>query len=167
VLKSTQHLEQFAALTKVFPDATFVVTHRDPAAVTMSMAMMATYTARMSLEHIDPIAMGRYWSDRVADLLGACLRDRDLLPVDRTIDVPFHTFMADDMATVRRIYEVAGQPFTAEADAAMEAFVAAHPRGLHGRVEYHPEEFGIDLTATRAAMSAYIDRFGVEVEAIH
>ena len=30
VLKSPQHLEQFPALVDTFPDATFVVTHRDP-----------------------------------------------------------------------------------------------------------------------------------------
>ena len=33
VLKSPQHLEQFGPLATVFPDATFVVTHRDPVAV--------------------------------------------------------------------------------------------------------------------------------------
>ena len=30
VLKSPQHLEQFGPLRATFPDATFVVTHRDP-----------------------------------------------------------------------------------------------------------------------------------------
>ena len=32
VLKSPQHLEQQAALIEIFPDATFVQTHRDPLA---------------------------------------------------------------------------------------------------------------------------------------
>src|SRR5205823_2762347 len=34
VLKSPQHIEQFGPLAATFPDATFVVTHRDPVAVT-------------------------------------------------------------------------------------------------------------------------------------
>jgi hypothetical protein len=166
VLKSPQHLEQFSAMAKVFPDASFVVTHRDPAAVTMSLAMMATYTARMHLEHIDPFAIGAYWDDRVGTLLGACMRDHDVLPAERTVDVPFHSFMADEFATVRRIYEASGQPFTDETDAAMRRFIAANPRGRHGRVEYHPEEFAIDLAATRNRVPGYIELFGVEVEEI-
>ena len=58
VLKSPQHLEQFGPLVSTFPDATFVVTHRDPASVTVSMATMVAYTSRMSVEHIDPPAIG-------------------------------------------------------------------------------------------------------------
>jgi hypothetical protein len=167
VLKSPQHLEQFAVLTKVFPDATYVVTHRDPAAVAMSLAMMTTYTARMSIERIDPFAYGAYWTDRVGDLLSACLRDRDLLPADRSVDVTFTDFMADDVATVERIYAAAGQPFTAGVRAAMDDFMSAHPRGRHGRVEYHPDEFGIDVGAIRQLLAAYVDRFGVEPETIN
>ena len=36
VLKSPQHTEQLRALATVFPDATFVLTHRDPVSVTAS-----------------------------------------------------------------------------------------------------------------------------------
>ena len=44
VLKSPQHLEQFPVLADTFPDATFVVTHRDPVSVTASMVTMIAYT---------------------------------------------------------------------------------------------------------------------------
>ncbi len=44
VLKSPQHLEQFPALVDTFPDATFVVTHRDPVSVTASMVTMLAYS---------------------------------------------------------------------------------------------------------------------------
>ena len=47
VLKSPQHLEQFPTLFATFPDATFVVTHRDPVEVTRSMATMVAYASRM------------------------------------------------------------------------------------------------------------------------
>ena len=35
----------------------------------------------------------------------ASVRDRHLVPADRSVDVLFHEFMADDIATVERIYE--------------------------------------------------------------
>jgi hypothetical protein len=130
----------------------------------MSLAMMTAYTARMSIEHIDPVRLGSYWSDRVGDLLGACLRDHDVLPPERSVDVRFHEFMADDVATVERIYAAAGQAFTPDVRASMDRFMAEHPRGRHGRIEYHPAEFGIDVDAQRSAMAGYIERFGVVPE---
>ena len=147
-----------------FPDATFVVTHRDPASVTVSMATMIAYTSRMSLRHVDPVAIGRYWSARCEDLFLACADDRDLLPADRSIDVVFHEFMADDIATVESIYAVADQPFTDATRQSMEAFMDAHPRGRHGTVAYRPEELGIDRAERHRALQSYMTRFGVEKE---
>ena len=54
VLKSPQHLEQFPTLLATFPDATFVVTHRDPVEVTQSMATMISYASRMATAKPDP-----------------------------------------------------------------------------------------------------------------
>ena len=164
VLKSPQHCEQIRALLHVFPDATFVVTHRDPVSVTASVVTMLTYAARMSIEHPDPIEYGRYWSKRVEDLLRACERDRDLIPADRAIDVRFHEFMADDFAMVERIYAVAGQPMTPAARAGMESFLAHHPRGRHGTVIYDLADFGVDASERRRALQPYADRFGVRDE---
>jgi Sulfotransferase family len=165
VLKSPQHLEQFGPLLSTFPDATFVVPHRDPVAVTVSMTSMVTYTARMVTELVDPQAMGRYWSARCEDLFRACAADRDLLPPEQSIDVQFDEFMAHDLETVERIYSAADQPFTRESRRAMEGFVADHPRGRNGTITYQPEILGIDRFERAEALAFYFDRFGVEREA--
>ncbi|MDR3648025.1 MAG: sulfotransferase [Acidimicrobiales bacterium] len=167
VLKSPQHLEQFGPLVSTFPDATFVVTHRDPASVTVSLATMVAYTARMAIDHIDPVAIGRYWSARCEDLFRACAADRDLLPADNSIDVVFHEFMADDIAMVEKIYAVADQPFTTETRKAMERFMVDNPRGRHGTIVYRPEEFGIDRAERHAALDSYMRQFGVRREDRH
>jgi hypothetical protein len=164
VLKSPQHLEQFPVLAETFPDATFVVTHRDPVAVTVSTATMISYSARMSQAAPDPFVIGRYWADRIEEKLGACVRDRDALPAGQSIDVRFHEFMADDVAMVERIYDLAGQPMTADARSAMNAFMAEHPRGRHGGVVYDLADFGLDADERYRALAFYIDRFGVEIE---
>ena len=167
VLKSPQHLEQFGPLTAVFPDATFVVTHRDPVAITASFVTMVTYSARMNVAAIDPHAYGKYWAERVEDLLRACVDDHDRLPPERTVDVNFRDFMRDDIATVRRIYDVAGQPFTPDAEHAMRAFMRDHPRGKYGRVEYDLADFGIDEEERRRALRFYVERFGVTEETLN
>ena len=164
VLKSPQHLEQFPTLLDTFPDATFVVTHRDPVSVTASMVTMIAYTARLTRDHVDLEGMGRYWANRLELMLGRCAAQRDVLPAERTIDVHFDEFMADDLAMVGRVYELAGQRLDERAVAAMGAFGAAHPRGRHGAVLYDLRQFGLDSGERRAALAFYTDRFGVTLE---
>ena len=164
VLKSPQHLEQFRPLMATFPDATFVVTHRDPVSITASLATMISYSARLSHERVDPRKIGRYWADRVEDMLHACVDERDVLPADQSIDVRFDEFMADDVAMVERIYRVAGQAMTPEARAAMDSFMADHPRGRHGGLIYDLADFGLDREERRRALRFYVERFAVREE---
>jgi sulfotransferase family protein len=164
VLKSPQHIEQFPALRATFPDATFVVTHRDPVSVTTSVATMITYTARLSHERVDPHFIGGYWADRIECMLRSCADERDVLPAGQSIDVPFDEFMADDVAMVGRIYELAGQPMTDGARAAMQAFMDEHPRGKFGGIRYDLADFGLDPAERRQALRFYTDRFGVQQE---
>ncbi len=164
VLKSPQHLECYPAIDKVFPDATFVIPHRDPVSVTASMCTMVTYGCWQSRDPVDPADVGGYWADRLERMLTAAVRDRDQLPADRTIDLAFDEFMADDVAMVERIYDVAGQPFTTGTRAAMEGFMVEHPRGKHGGVLYDLADFELDAQERYDALGFYIDRFGVTVE---
>lgn len=164
VLKSPQHLEQIPVLLDVFPDATLVVTYRDPVSVTASFATMITYSARMSAEPFSAPWLGQFWARRIQDMLEACLADRDRIPEGQVVDCLFHEFMADDVAMVERIYELADQPFTPGVRAAMDGFMAEHPRGKHGRVRYDIGDFGVDADERRAALAFYVDRFGVEPE---
>ena len=164
VLKSPQHIEQFPALRATFPDATFVVTHRDPVSVTTSVATMITYTARLSHERVDPRFIGGYWADRIERMLRSCADERDVLPADRSIDVHFDEFMADDIAMVERIYDLAGQPMTDAARAAMRSFMDDHPRGKFGGIIYDLADFGLEASERRDALRFYTDRFDVTAE---
>jgi hypothetical protein len=159
LLKSPQHLEQLPVLAEVFPGATVVVTHRDPAEVVVSLATMVAYTARMHASPVDPVRIGRWWADRVGRMLAACVRDREVQPADRSLDVRFDEFMTDDLATTRRVLDLAGEPVTAEAEAAMAAYLAGHQRGRLGRIAYRAEDVGLDLADLRARYAPYVARF--------
>ena len=161
VLKSPQHLEQLGPLDAVFPDATVVLTHRDPGDVVVSMTTMIAYSARMHLEVVDPVALGRHWTALLTDLLGSCVGDRSLLPPERSLDVRFDDLMADEVATVAALYELAGQPFDDAARAAHLDYSSTHVRNRHGAVIYEPDVLGIEPVAVRAALGDYCERFGV------
>ncbi len=159
LLKSPQHLEQLPVLAEVFPGATVVVTHRDPAEVVVSLATMVAYTARMHASPVDPVRIGRWWADRVERMLAACVRDRETLTADRSLDVRFDDFMADNLATARRVLALAGEPVTPEVEAAMAAYLAGHRRGRLGRIDYRAEDVGLDLADLRARYAPYAARF--------
>ena len=165
VLKCPQHLEQLPVLQSVFADATFAVTHRDPVSVVQSAATMLAYGQRISRKHVDVRGLIQYWTDRVVHLLQACVLDRASLPDERSIDVPFQEFMADDLAMVARIYAKADLPMTAQSSAELQTFIDEHPRGKHGSIVYNlREDFGVEPSALRARFDFYFDRFPVAVE---
>lgn len=164
VLKSPQHLEQFPALLETFPDATFVVTHRDPVSVTASMVTMIAYTARLTRDRVDVVGIGHYWADRLERMLARCAAERDVLPAEQTIDVRFDEFMADDLAMVGRVYALAGQPLDDRARNAMAAFMAEHPRGKFGTLDYDLAQFGLDPAERRERLRPYTERFAVTLE---
>jgi Sulfotransferase family len=159
MLKSPQHLEQFPALLKVFPDATFIITHRDPVDVSVSMATMMTYVMRMTVDKVDVPTVANYWITRIDELLSACMRDHHLLPADRTIDVRFDEFMADDLAMVRRVWDVAGYQPSPESRRAVEEYMAGHARGRLGRIDYRVEDLGLDKDELRQRFAPYVERF--------
>ncbi len=165
VLKSPQHLEQLGPLIETFPDATVAITHRDPVSVVASAITMLTYGDRLRRTRVDPPAVAAYWSDRVERLLRACVRDRELLPESQSIDVLFHEFMADDVATVERIYEVAGIEMNDDAKSELERYMDGNPRGKHGRIVYDlPGDFGVDPELLRKRFDFYYERFPIEAE---
>jgi len=165
ILKCPQHLEQIGPLMATFPDATIAVTHRDPVSVIQSAATMLAYGARINYTSPRPEWYIEYWSDRIRRLLEASVRDRSLLPADRTIDVLFHEFMADDVAMVEKIYEVAGLEMTEGARQQIAAYLEAHPRGKEGQVVYDVrKDFGVEPSALRAPFDFYLDQFAVREE---
>lgn len=166
ILKSPQHMEQLGPLRTVFPDATVVLTHRDPVSVIASAITMLAYGDRARRKRVDPAAVAAYWIDRIETLLRACVRDRHRIPEEQSFDCLFHEFMADDLAMVERIYSKAGLPIDARARAELGAYLEANPRGKHGRILYDLEgDFGVDPRALRERFSFYFERFGVESEA--
>ncbi|MGZ5392140.1 MAG: sulfotransferase family protein [Mycobacterium sp.] len=159
LLKSPQHLEQLPVLNAVFPGVIVVCTHRDPVPVVLSMLAMLTYSARMHRYPVPVQKIAATWIDRLELMLNALVRDRDVLPSERSIDIRFDDFMADEMGVVSRIYDLAGEPLPAEARAAIEGYLAGHERGRLGRIATSAEMFGLDDEDLRARFNRYAERF--------
>ena len=98
----------------------------------------------------------------------ACVRDRHILPADRSLDVMFHDFMRDQIGTVRRIYGMAELPMIPQVEATLRHFVGSHRRDRHGQLSYDLEgDFGIRPADLRKRFAFYYERFSVPVEAVN
>lgn len=165
ILKSPQHLEQLPILRRVFPDASYVVTHRDPVSVTASLLTMLSYSGRLSREPVRPERIASYWVERVENLLQKCAQDVDQLPAQQTKHVLFHEFMAHDIDTVAAIYSQANHPMTKSIRAAMQQYMVDNPRGKYGQVLYDLQaDFGLDKASLYKQFEFYTDRFKVRIE---
>ena len=159
LLKSPQHLEQVPVLDRVFPGSIVVFTHRDPVPVALSMIAMITYSARM---HRSPVPVERIaasWIDRLESMLTALVRDRETIGPERSIDIRFDDFMADELGVSERVYALAGEPFTDEARTAIDEYLAGHRRGRLGNVATSCEMFGLDAADLRRRFAPYVERF--------
>ena len=159
LLKSPQHLEQLPVLTQVFPGAAVVCTHRDPVPVALSMVAMLTYSARMHRSVVPVEEIAAAWIDRLELMLAALVRDREVVDPERSIDVRFDDFMADEFGVAEHVYGLVGEPVTDDARTAMADYLAGHQRGRLGRVVTSREMFGLDEDDLRARFAPYVSRF--------
>ena len=165
ILKSPQHMEQLIPLQTVFPDATFVLPHRDPVSVTISYIYMLTYAARLSRDPVDPPRIASYWIDRIETLLQRFCRQVDHLPENQTVHVQFDTFMADPIGIIEKIYKVADQSLTMQARSTILNYINENPRGKHGKVVYNlQQDFGINKTDLYHRFQFYIEKFSLNCE---
>ncbi|OBG66844.1 MULTISPECIES: sulfotransferase [unclassified Mycobacterium] len=159
LLKSPQHLEQVPVLDRVFPGSIVVFTHRDPVPVALSMIAMITYSARMHRSPVPVEEIAASWIDRLDDMLTALVRDRDTIGPDRSIDVRFDDFMADEIGVAQRVYALAGEPFGDDAKSAIDEYLAGHRRGRLGNVATSCAMFGLDEADLRDRFAPYVERF--------
>ena len=123
------------------------------------MLAMLTYSARMYSSPVPVKEIAATWFDRLALMLGALVRDRDTIPPERSIDVRFDEFMADEHAVAAQVYQKAGEQLDDDARAAIADYLAGHQRGRLGTVATSPEMFGLQERDLREPFAPYVERF--------
>jgi hypothetical protein len=99
------------------------------------------------------------WIDRLELMLAALARDRHVIAPERSIDVSFDGFMADEMGVAEQVFGLVGEPVTDDARSAMADYLAGHQRGRLGRVVTSCEMFGLNEEDLHARFAPYVSRF--------
>ena len=162
-LKCPDHTFSLDAILRTYPDARFVIVHRDPVHVFASVAHLTEVLRRPFLRGIDPEEIGRQVTERWiegADKLVDFDRRSDL-PESQKIHVHYEQLTADPLATIARIYGHFGETLSDAAAEAMRARLAARPRGGYGRNRYRLADFGINADRLRPRFASYCEYFDV------
>ena len=160
-IKNPSHILFVEALNRVFPDARFVMTHRDVAAVIPSVADLYMEMRKALSDSPDLIAIGRETADWCELGMRRMIAFRSAGQDHRFFDIHFEPFQADPFPTLEQLYRFLGEELTPEARAAMEAWRRSKPRSEQRYERTDPVMFGLNPAALRERFSFYSDRFGV------
>lgn len=164
MLKSPPDSFFLDAVLAVYPDARFVMTHRDPAAVLGSVCSLLRVVQEMTGKPAEPEQLGAAELAAWAEALRRLLAVRARIGEARFADVHFDALVADPVGSIARAYETLGLPLTAQAEACIVAHARANPRGQHGTHPYRLEDYGLDRATVWNAFDFYLARCGVRRE---
>lgn len=164
-LKSPAHCLALDALTATYPDARFVVTHRDPVTVVASTCSLVTSLSGTfsDADHRDYIA--HHWTEVLGEIVDRL--DSFRMPGDeRFFDVDYTELVRDPVGTVARIDAHFCDELTPQARLAMTGYVADNTQGKHGRHSYRLEDLGLDHDALEARFAGYRTRHDIAREPV-
>jgi hypothetical protein len=156
-LKCPSHVLWLDALDNVFPDARFVMTHRDPTDVILSVAdlyadIIGSFSAEINRPYIGTLNV-EHWS------LGMerALRFRADGAEDRFYDIDFRAMQSDPIGEVTGLYAWLGAPLGAEFEARMQSWWAQAAAEREPSSHADPLAFGIDINEVRPRFARYVD----------
>jgi hypothetical protein len=158
-LKSPEHAIGLEALVAQYPDARFIVTHRDPATCIASTANMARAFGNTFGVERPGAEYGPLWADLLVAMGDSLLDFRRRHGDERFVDVPYRGLTSAPVETVQRMYSDLGDALSDEALAAMREHVGVAVQNRFGKHEYGWDDLGLDRAALDERFAEYRERF--------
>ncbi len=164
-LKYPNHVIAMNEILKVYPDARFVMTHRDPIQTLASISKM-TFNLRgvRSGNTVDPTQVG-------SEMMHFVQRHIDrILQFDRSeqgrwvVHVDYYALVDDPVSALRKIFAGLGIDSPDEVVEAVGQWRRANPKNARGRNDYTLEQWGLEADAVAEQFADYMRRFDVPRE---
>ncbi len=161
ICKAVEHGIFLDALLKIYPDATFVWTHRDPLTQAASLASSNRFVRQALLN--DPgdayqFGQGALLAMKLAAEKG--MTARRATSNRQFIDIYYPDLVTNPLDTVRKIYDITQRPLTAEAELKMATWLRNNSSDKGGGHSYTAEEFGLTQKVIETELKYYLDWFG-------
>lgn len=160
LLKNPTDLFSLQEVLAAFPDAKIIQTHRDPVDAMPSVSNLI-FSARRAFcgDKASPQEVGQ----RETAVWAQALERADAARAgsnSQFVDVEFSDFTRDQMGTIRAIYDAFGLVLTPQTEAAMQAWLDAHPRKATKGPKHLPETFGLTRDGLADRFAAYRQQRG-------
>ncbi len=157
-LKSPAHMLWIDSLVRAFPDARFVMTHRDPTDVILSVCDVYADIAGTLTDDLDRDYIGRLNVEQWSTAIERVMKFRDDWGDDRFYDIDFGSMQADPIGELRGLYAWLDRPVSTEFEHRMRVWwgenAATHQPSEHAE----PATYGLDLDRVRPLFAEYVSR---------
>jgi hypothetical protein len=160
-LKTPAHMASITALDAVYPDARFIMTHRDIGSVLPSLCALKEALSCPVVESLDLLALGRHEVSLWSESLRRLIDFRDAAGEDRFYDVAFTSLQADPMAAMEELYGEMGDPLDEETRGRMMAWWDESAKDRRRGAKPNLAAYGIDQDSLRREFAFYHERFDV------
>jgi hypothetical protein len=160
-LKTPSHMASIDALDAVYPDAQFVMTHRDIGSVLPSLCALKRALASPVTDSLDPLDLGRqekaFWSESLRRLIAF----RDAGREDRFFDVAFTAVQSDPIGAMEKLYGEMGDPLSDVTRSAMARWWEESAQERRKGPRPDASTYGLDRAEIDKEFSFYHNRFGI------
>jgi hypothetical protein len=164
-LKYPNHVIALNEILAVYPDARFVMTHRDPVQTLASICKMTFNLRGMRSEGpVDPAEVGRDMRHFIQRHIDRIMEFDRSEHGGRVVHVDYYALIDDPVAEMRRIHAGIGIETPDDIAHSVGAWHRANPKNARGRNEYTLEQWGLVDAEIAEQFSDYMRRFAIPRE---
>jgi hypothetical protein len=163
-LKTPAHMHSIDALDRVYPDARFVMTHRDVGKVLPSVCALFEAFSNVLTEHPDLMAIGTHNCELWRYSLQRLIEFRDSGNESRFFDISFAAVQRDPINAVAQLYAQLGDDLSGDARRRMQDWWLESSKERSGPHTYKAETFGLHPADIREQFAFYYERFDITLE---
>ncbi|MDB5985877.1 MAG: sulfotransferase [Nevskia sp.] len=154
-VRTPAHMFALDALNRVYPDAQFVMTHRDPVKALPSLCSLMHQIRSAFVTDPQPEAFGRAQAAQWALALERTFEFRARIGEARFFDVSHRRQMGDPVVQIRALYDRLGWYFDPALDDRIRSWQDMNPKGAH---PVDSAFFGLDAATLTQQYDFYVLR---------
>jgi hypothetical protein len=161
VLKSPLNLGYEASIVKNFPEAKFLMLHRDPVTVIPSLAALAGQMRKLYCATVPAESNIARWAlAEYSESVDRMLAWRDGVHQTDIMDIAYADVQDHDLKTIRDVYIFLGRELSASAERKISDWLGINRQHQHGVHHYSLESSGLSEGDINEKFSSYKTRFG-------
>jgi hypothetical protein len=164
-LKYPNHVVAMDAILTVYPDARFVMTHRDPVQTLASISKL-THTLRQHRSDLplDPHQVGREMLDFVERHINRIMAFCASPMANRVLHVDYYRLVDNPAKVMTEVHAKLGIDSPAQVREAVTDWHRRNPKGSRGSNPYALESFGLNADAVAERFGPYMRHFSIPRE---